>query len=266
MGLVVLLAGCDLVFELRAPADAPVADAAIDVQLAGHDEDGDEVDDAIDNCPAIGNPAQEDAGDGDGVGDACDPHPLIAGDRIRWFDSLEEFGDHWTAVTGSQWEQRADAIRQRVASGVQLATLDLGSIESPTIDAWIEDTVGTAGELNAGTYVFTSTTGVAEGVSCYRVYGATSALRIWMKLMNGPVITNQATAAIPTASRFRIRQQMTSDDGAVNGPPACVLEDATVSPDPQAPWTGPLDGRVALYTLNAEATFLSVTVYDRPEP
>jgi hypothetical protein len=34
------------------------------------DSDGDGVPDPIDNCPAAGNPRQEDA-DGDGRGDAC---------------------------------------------------------------------------------------------------------------------------------------------------------------------------------------------------
>ena len=39
------------------------------------DEDG--VDDAVDNCPSVANPGQEDT-DGDGIGDACDNCPAVA--------------------------------------------------------------------------------------------------------------------------------------------------------------------------------------------
>jgi hypothetical protein len=38
----------------------------------GPDSDGDTVEDAFDNCTAVGNPGQEDA-DHDGCGDVCDP-------------------------------------------------------------------------------------------------------------------------------------------------------------------------------------------------
>lgn len=41
------------------------------------DDDGDEIEDSKDNCPTISNPDQQDA-DGDKAGDACDAAPVIS--------------------------------------------------------------------------------------------------------------------------------------------------------------------------------------------
>ncbi len=45
-----------------------------DPDARGSDRDGDKVSDLQDNCPATPNRDQQDR-DGDGRGDACDPHP-----------------------------------------------------------------------------------------------------------------------------------------------------------------------------------------------
>ncbi len=90
-----------------APGDtaAPV-DASPDAPpLSGHDEDGDGVDDAIDNCPQSANAQQRDLGelaagrDADGVGDICDPDPDRPGNRILLFDGMNAglVPGRWTA-------------------------------------------------------------------------------------------------------------------------------------------------------------------------
>src|SRR5688500_11932982 len=99
VGLVVLLGGCDALFAVPddytpdAAPDAPAADARplIDASPT-HDEDGDGVFDVEDVCPGRADPDQLDA-DGDGVGDACDPHPNLGIDRIAYFSPLESLAD-----------------------------------------------------------------------------------------------------------------------------------------------------------------------------
>jgi hypothetical protein len=56
--------------------DQPAIERDVTIRVV-QDRDGDEVDDADDNCPDRTNPGQEDA-DSDGLGDACDNCPEIA--------------------------------------------------------------------------------------------------------------------------------------------------------------------------------------------
>ena len=72
--------------------DAASLDAfAIDATLCNgtHDEDGDGIVDACDNCPGVANPDQTDSTEStpDGVGNACDPRPADR-DRITFFESF----------------------------------------------------------------------------------------------------------------------------------------------------------------------------------
>lgn len=60
----------------------------------GHDEDGDGIDDACDDCPHVADPAQLD-GDGDGVGDVCDPNPTSPREHITMFDPMTTRRPEW---------------------------------------------------------------------------------------------------------------------------------------------------------------------------
>lgn len=75
-----------------AGADAAIDARAIDAAVRP-DEDGDGVPDVEDNCPHVANPGQDDVtelaiGGPDGVGDACDPEPSKAGNRLVLFDGF----------------------------------------------------------------------------------------------------------------------------------------------------------------------------------
>lgn len=103
-----------------------------------HDEDGDGVVDASDNCPHVGNPAQADQGEraagavADGVGDACDPQPALAGNAIALF--VGQFSPTANAAVDGDavrlgvpgWLVLDDPIPGRAVmqAGVRIATVD----------------------------------------------------------------------------------------------------------------------------------------------
>ena len=95
---------------LDAPlADAPLVDARlVDAPLvdagctSGHDEDGDAIPDACDNCPHLANQTQANI-DGDALGDACDPRPTVPTRARVAFDAggtAAALGRGWTGVRG----------------------------------------------------------------------------------------------------------------------------------------------------------------------
>ncbi len=107
-----LLTGCGRVaFAPLEGADADDTalspDAKVCMTPAGHDEDGDGVDDACDGCPHLPDPAQPDA-DGDGVDDACDPRPMTPGDSITFFDPFTSQSSAWATVQNATYE--GDAV------------------------------------------------------------------------------------------------------------------------------------------------------------
>jgi hypothetical protein len=135
-GWLCLAFGCGRVdFDAVARCTAP---------LAGHDEDGDGIDDACDVCPHIADPDQTDS-DGDGVGDACDPEPANPRQRIVFFDPFVTLAPEWSQRTG---------VSSVANDALQLSAVgDYALIERPLDDATDLFVVGGAIEA-AGTGVY----------------------------------------------------------------------------------------------------------------
>jgi hypothetical protein len=135
-------------------SDAPaVADAGQDSGCIGsipsHDEDGDGVLDGCDNCPSVPNADQTDQREiaaglaADGVGDACDPRPSLAGDAIVLFDSFVsvQIDTQWSVYAGT-WQSRADTL-------VETATSDSQQIDRITFPSGSDYLVETRFTLDA---------------------------------------------------------------------------------------------------------------------
>lgn len=117
--VLVILAGCNQVFDLEPTVPAPelmLADEDLDTipddedncpsmpNAMQDDDDRDEVGNVCDNCPLISNNSQSTLGDADAIGDACDPHPMSDGDCLIVFDTFSDpsgFDGRWQKATGS---------------------------------------------------------------------------------------------------------------------------------------------------------------------
>lgn len=132
------------------PSCAPFRQGEYDGPTAS-DADGDGVDDATDNCPAIFNPirpldgsAQADS-DGDGIGDECDKCPTTAGETCtppssddidgdgvsNGVDVCPEVSDDQTDTDGDGHGDACDACPNDPNPGAAGCALDIATIRNP---------------------------------------------------------------------------------------------------------------------------------------
>lgn len=124
--LLLILGGCQVVFTLDEPEPEPCVPI-------GHDEDGDDIDDACDLCPQSGDDLD---GDGDGVGDSCDPKPNEACEQRARFDG---FGTQPVdlVVTAPWIHDGDDMLQPDPAPGLTLAHYPSLQLEDITVRASI---------------------------------------------------------------------------------------------------------------------------------
>jgi hypothetical protein len=106
LGLLALSACGRIDFDARhVPGDSAVA-ADMMLSLA-HDEDGDGIPDADDPCPHVAGTTAD--GDGDGVGDDCDVNPSTPSEHWVLFSTMQTGDEPFDDITG--FAQEADALR-----------------------------------------------------------------------------------------------------------------------------------------------------------
>ncbi|HEY5934267.1 MAG TPA: hypothetical protein VIU61_06530 [Kofleriaceae bacterium] len=200
IALSVLLAGCNLIFQLQ---DPPVADAALpvdadidgsidgkifdalygDATIVGDsrlcwdpdqvafDEDNDGIKDGCDNCPTIENFAQAN-GDDDDLGDACDPHTGLLDKIVLWHNFQAGIPTGWTG--SGFWVHENGSYRQtNEAFGSEISVYGGSKFTYATVHLLMSDVrspTGANNEAIAGAYLWTTKTPaevqVPPGVFC----------------------------------------------------------------------------------------------------
>jgi hypothetical protein len=124
LGLLALSACGRIDFDARhVPGDSAV-DAPADMMLStSHDEDGDGIPDADDPCPHVAGDATDT--DGDGVGDNCDINPTAANEHWVLFSTMQPGDTAFDSLTGLG--QEADSVRSASDSAPAL-TMTLASV------------------------------------------------------------------------------------------------------------------------------------------
>ncbi|WP_428263730.1 thrombospondin type 3 repeat-containing protein [Haliangium sp.] len=265
-----------------AAAPPPGIDAATRV-FTPDDVDGDLVDNGADVCPTVFNPGQRDD-DSDGVGDACDPRPGQAGDRIAYFESFARGdtgpGNGWTVAAGSQrapgdWQLATDGLHQRELTAVPTILVRddlilpddavveaLFTIERVSVDDSLSSDVGALHR-----YLSDGGGGIDDGYACLLERSssgrAPTKARLRSLAFNGSAFQDIDTFVFDTGVRYRSAVVVYKSDAACD-----VVEDDTGASGRALNFdlTGPTRGGLALQTRNADALFHAVVVYELGGP
>jgi len=226
---VVLVAGCDVVWSIDHVDKVNGGDAGVDAPSTiscvqyEHDEDGDRFPDECDRCPGIAD--NQDDGDGDSVGDACDPSGTT-NERVELFLSFADGDTRWTPVDGT-WPLDGENLAYTSVSLMSNAyDLYTGPVPSPPFVveyAYTVDAIDTVGSLFT---VVLDADAAGTGVNCGHrrtvgplrdVVRATSpqAPAAELEIMTVTPVRYRVTAAYDRDRELRCA--LTSVDGATMG-------------------------------------------------
>jgi hypothetical protein len=232
----------------------------------GHDEDGDAIDDACDNCPSFGNAGQEDA-DGDGLGDVCERE----GDAEMLSRVL-----HFESFAFDGWEPGWD-LEPEYDGGVDLLQAKDESCPGGCgADAlWKQPVNSTSYSVEASLVyepyswgyagvTFAHGTSASSWWACLLNRGTSRTLGLWHYPGTGTAVEPmaQATGVEPTSTDAEVLRWVRAyrDGDRIT----CEFRNSEGALARTQPFQaqGPLTGRAGVRVYSANVDFRSFTVYE----
>ena len=212
------------------------------------DTDGDEKGDVCDFCPHIASTTDPD-GDGDGVGDACDPRPTTAGDRrVFWdpFDSNTAISGWVESGTGGgTWAVSNGAVRQQVLGADSVLTAPT-TYQRPYVATKI-----TISALGSAAWIGfrTAASGSSKYYLCLMQFGSSVLATSYSQ---GSQNDNQT---MPWSGTFTAGAEMTLTQNLAGGNTCKAQQGTTAMTTSMTPSLTSSAGAFQLYTRDASAAY-----------
>lgn len=256
-------AGCNQIFSLSGtklgPMDAPVdAMGCWNPSLpTTDDEDGDDIPDGCDNCPAYANRDQADD-DHDGVGNVCDPHPGDNRDHLAFFDGFVHRDQRWTMIGTSVWNFDTGAAAQ--TSSYSNGGLGLSGVtfQNATVETFftMQQPETTSVDTEIGVYVGVQSEALFPGTVHCGVLWSTMAEPHRLTVKYDDQIATDTDVDFPDGNVAELWLSAAGHCTARRDGGALVVADMKGGPPPQ------LDGLIMLQTDTTTGSYSSVTVID----
>lgn len=257
-----VLGGCDRLFGLDT-VPAPDIDAPTTGCMLGsaHDDDGDCVADAVDNCPGMPNPAQHDQDD-DKIGDVCDPDPLTKGNKLLAFVPNTDPATLSSWAINGAWSITGDALANAdtIDSGEDWAYWNQQELAPVEVETIVHiDTLGALDNRIGVAYAVPPTnTGLPASEYSCAIRRADDGVHLdayaTTATAQEPLIPN---AALQDGAVYTLRARV--DTNGLQ----CELQGASPG-ERQTAQIGvviPMAGRAAVYTFHTAAHYDSIAVY-----